>query len=233
MSSGKAQVSDGFKKYQQKKHAAFDKARKAENTLGGIPMPIDTKFEAKFVSVKADMDDKQRPYVKMDLVVTSPEQFAGKKVGCYWLLFDSANATEADRFGWMLNELENMGLPREIRVDHEDFGDDVLGWFIKNEPTIKGRVVKDEKANDGKRIRWSKDAVEEHAASASNDMLGAPERPAVDKTAQEYSVGQKVNWNGGTWEVVEVVSDGYYNLQSPRTKKIQSEVSGADLEPVA
>lgn len=233
MSSGKVQVSDGFKKYQQKKHAAFDKARKAENTLGGIPMPIDTNFEAKFVSVKADVDDKGRSYVKMDMVVTFPEQFAGKKVGNYWLLFDSANATEADRFGWMLNEMENMGLPREIRENHDDFVEDVLGWFVSNEPTCKGRVQKDAQANDGKRIRWAKSAVEEHAAASTNDMIGAPSQKAVSSEGTEYQVGQKVNWNGGLWIVHEIVSDGYYNLKSPRTEKIQSEVSGADLEPVA
>lgn len=236
MSKGKSQVSDSFKKFQQKKHNAFDKARKAENTLGGIPMPIDTNFEAQFVGVTADIDDKGRAFVKMDLVVTTPENFTGKKVIGYWMLFDSEKATEADRMAWMLNDLENMGLPREVRETHDDFVSDVLGWFENNTPIVKGRVVKDAQANDGKRIRWSKSATEEHAASTTNDMIGAPIKDVPTNKepfdAGNIVVGMKVNYNGGEWLVDEIVGENYVNLKSPRTGKIQSEVSVADLEPI-
>ena len=201
----KQKVSQGFENFMARNEHSFEDAKKAENNMGGIPLPIDAEGEATVLSITADVSKKKadgkggNPYIRIEYVVNSPEQFVGKKFTRIHTLFDSANATKADRMEWTLNDLENHGLPREIRTGYKAFSE-VLDWFDVEDRTIKYKVAASDYGNEGKEVKILRDF--------------GTEEPVV----KAVESGRTVTYGGQLYEVVAEQGEDLV-IRSPKTGK--------------
>jgi len=158
MSVKQGKVSPAFLKSFAKKEVAVQNAKKAENNLNSIPMPIGWEGDCLITDLvfdelpeKVDPVTKKvnppSPFVRIEFSSTD-EQFKGKKLSQTWWLNATTNSSEEDRLTWMFNGLEACGLPREIREKMEH-PSEICEWFLDSsivgyEPRIAHiKVVKD------------------------------------------------------------------------------------------
>ena len=144
-------VSSNFNKFLAKNSTAVQEVKKAENTMQTCKMPVGWKGNVIVVGGEADKgkdrkDDKGqvqegREYVRLDFNVVNDAEFAGAKCSLYWSFYDSEKATAMDRFQWMLNEMENLGLPREIRESDDTTMEDLLKFFTEQDSIYEAEVV--------------------------------------------------------------------------------------------
>jgi len=148
----KSAISDKFAKFASKTtRGDFDKARKQESMAGGCPLPVDTRgvcviseITCTETKVKGDGTGGD-PMVSIKLEVESPEDYRGKVLsgpGLMFVIKDGPNSTAADAWARMLDSLENLGLPREIRTEYNDFAE-VIDWFSDEPRRAEYHVAKD------------------------------------------------------------------------------------------
>lgn len=139
MGSKQGKVSQAFTKNYAKKAVAVAAAKKAENNLNSIPMPIGWEgnclvTDLVFDALPEKKDEKsgnvtpESTFVRIEFTSTD-DQYKGKKVSQTWWLNATKNSSEEDRMGCMFNGLEACGLPRELRENHEDPGE-ICEWFL-------------------------------------------------------------------------------------------------------
>jgi len=148
----KASVSAKFAKFAAKTtRGEFDKSRKAESMASGCPLPVGTRGvaivgEVTCTETKIKPDGTGGyPFVSIKLEVESPEEYRGKAVtgpGLMFVIKDGPNSTEADAWGRMLDALEQLGLPRQLRTDYEDFTE-CVDWFSDEPRQVEYTIEKD------------------------------------------------------------------------------------------
>jgi hypothetical protein len=145
-------ISAKFAKFASKTvKGAFDTARKAESMASGCPLPIGTRGIAVVAEVKCSETKIKGdgtggfPMVMIKLEVESPEEYQGKSItgpGLMYVIKDSEKSTEAEAWGRMLDALEGLGLPREIRTEYEDFAQ-CIDWFTDEPRKVEYLIDKD------------------------------------------------------------------------------------------
>lgn len=173
----KMTISDKFKKFAAKTtKGKFDAARKAESMAGGCSLPVGTTGVAvvsdivmSFTKDKGDVPGY--PIITIKLGVETPEESQGVTIDgsglIYWIK-DSANQTEDVAWQRFLDDLEDIGLPREIRMNYEDIME-IEEWFKEAPRKVSYTVIKDTFAGNksGKRINMTR--FEEEVPAADDD----------------------------------------------------------------
>jgi hypothetical protein len=226
------QVSDDFAKFYGRAAGAVEEAKKAENTLSSSPTPVGWKGQAVLLGSKADKSKEREgadgtksggnPYVRMEFGIVGDEKFQGKKFTKNWTFFESANASAGDRFTWFLNELENMGLPRDIRENHES-PQELLKAFADLDITFDVECAKDNYANDGKKMILRKP---EEAVDGSDSM--APKTTTSSPEALDPKEGDEVPFLGSNW-IVEARDGDHLQIKHP-TRGSRREVTLSQLQ---
>jgi len=209
-----AKVSATFGKFLAKKATQIEEAKKAENTMQTCLMPVGWKGQMVCVAAVADKgkdskDDKGntqegREYVRLEFSVVNDAAYQGKKASLMWQIYDSANATATQRFEWMLNEMENLGLPRELRQGFNDFTE-VLNHFLNSDEVYEGEVVHNSyRRGDQKELKVRRAAIVDNTTSMAPPVTSTSS-PAPATTSQEP--GSEVKYMGKMWEVVDQDGD--------------------------
>lgn len=180
MSVKQGKVSPAFLKSYAKKEVAVQNAKKAENTMNNIPMPLGWEGDCLVTDLVFDelpekKDEKTgkvsdpAPYVRIEFSSISDDTFKGRKLSQTWWLNATANSTEEQRLEWMFNGLETCGLPHELRVSHEH-PSEICEYFLDSsiagyEPRLaRIKVVEDtwSGSQTGKKLqlRKHKDSLE-------------------------------------------------------------------------
>ena len=233
MSKGKLDLSADFKKYMTQKQDVHEKARKAENSLMNIPLPIDCEFEAKVLDIKGSVSSNGNPTVTVIFTVTSskPTDFAGRRVRWMNTFNTTENRTAEERLASFLDRLEMWGLPRQLRENYEHL-QDVLEWLLEADVVVQGKVKKTDYNQEGKEVQWLSVAK----APSNNDMIGAPTPMAAPTVPEGKSVskdealppGTKVMYNGTEYEIIEV-SNGYASIKSLKSGRTRDEIEITEL----
>lgn len=187
----KTPISAKFAKFADKTTKGdFDKARKQESMAGGCPLPIGSRgiaivaeISCTETKVKADGSGGD-PFVSIKLEVESPEEYRGKTItgpGLMVVIKDGPNSTAADAWARMLDSLEQLGLPREIRTDYSDFAE-VVDYFTDEPRRVEYNIQEDTyKGNQsGKITRAVAFIPEGEVATAESPVVETPIDPDAD-----------------------------------------------------
>lgn len=208
-----AKVSQSFGKFLAKKSTQIEEAKKADNTMQTCPMPVGWKGHMVCVDAVADTgkqtkDDKGntkegRNYVRLEFSVVNDSHYQGKKGSLMWQLYDSENATSTQRFEWMLNEMENLGLPRKTREEYNDFSE-ILNHFIASDEVYEAEVVHNQyRRGDQKELKVRRAAIVDNTTSMAPPSSTTTESPKPTST----SLGAEVKYMGKMWDVVDQDGD--------------------------
>lgn len=200
-------VSSKFNSFLAKQGKAVEEAKAAENTMSTCAMPIGWKGQLIIVDAFADETKEQkdektgkviegRPYVRIEFSVVGDEDFLGKKTSKIWMFYDTEKATAVDRFTWFLNEMENYGLPREIRENHDSM-EELLKEVCSLGIVYEGEVVANSYTRDGKEVKVRQQAK---AVDDSTNVV-----PGMETS--ELVIGQDVRYIKKDWEVTEIMDE--------------------------
>jgi hypothetical protein len=94
---------------------------------------------------------------------------------------DGPKSTEADAWARMLDALEGLGLPREIRTGYEDFSE-VLDWFSEEPRKVQYTVNKDDYAGNrsGKIVQAIEYIDPTSTTSAETPQVAVAHDPQAD-----------------------------------------------------
>lgn len=156
-------VSAAFSKFYAKNAQAIADAKKAEARVSNCPVPVGTTGRAIITDMRFDKSkDKKNPdgtvkegtdYCQMEFKIIDHPQHSGKTLRKPHYFSNTANATAVDRFEWFLNELEYMGLDRELRIGHDD-PQQLVDFFLKEPYTVEFEILAgDPRYDDGKVLR--------------------------------------------------------------------------------
>lgn len=202
--SSNVKVSSSFNKFMAKNSDGIQEARQADNTMMTCKMPVGWTGPCICIGAEADKgkDRKNedgstvegREYVRLEFEVINDEKYAGSKFSRAWSFFDSEKATAVDRFQWMLNEMENMGLPEEMRKSEETTMEDLLKFFAGND-TVYTATVEHNAYRQG-----DKKEVKVHLMeSVDSSSSVSPDAVVDDKGMVE---GENVKFMGKEWKLL-------------------------------
>jgi hypothetical protein len=218
----KSTVSPEFMSFVGRNNTAIEQAKQAESRLSNIPVPLGTKgtcIITSFVFGKSKDKPNQdgtvkegTPFCEIKTSIVDHPEHQGKTLRKTYWFSNSANMTAMGRFEMFLNDMEKIGLPREVRTGHQSPGE-IGEYFLNKEGlALHFDVYPDEKyGEDGKGLRFSNmDTV-----IASNDSImpptaaPAPTAPTAPVAAPASvpgvpAVGAKVKYLEQVCEVVEV-----------------------------
>lgn len=250
----KTEVSAEFMSFFGRNATRIEEAKKEESRLQNIPLPIGasgtcipTGFKLSKSQDKKQQDGTTKEgtaYAEMSFAVIDHPDHQGKTLRRQWWFANSANMDAAGRYAMFLNDLERLGLPREVRVNHEspaELGD----WFL-GQPGLAFhfQIVEDARntLDDGKSVRLS--TTEQHieptdsvappsypkpqgsAAAVAPTTAPAPAQTTAQSQASSAvpSRNQVVKHLGMEWTVTEVFADSgkvqVKNVDDPRMEKI-------------
>jgi len=236
----------------------IEEAKQAEARLQNIPLPIGSsgtvivtgfKFDKSKNKTNPDGSTKEgTPYCEMTFSVVDHDAHQGKTLRKQWWFASSANMDAAGRYEMFLNDLERLGMPRELRTNHESPAE--LGSYFLDQQGLAFhfQIVENPRntLDDGKEIRLS--TIEDHVPQDDSvvppSMMSAPKDPAAvaattpapaqttaapspeSPTAQNNlpAVKSKVSHLGMEWIVEEVFADSgkvlLKNIDDPRMERI-------------
>lgn len=224
----KAKVSSSFNKFLSKNAKAVEEAKTAENSMMTCKMPIGWKGHCVCVGGEADKgkdrkDDKGnvqegREYVNLDFNVVNDDEYAGSKFSLHWSFWDTEKATAMDRFEWMLNEMENLGLSREMRTEESTTIEDIINFFADSDEIFECEVVHNSyRRGDQKEVKVRR--IE--SVTAGDSVVPTDTSPGIE-------VGGTVKYMGNDWEVTDADGEDL-RIKSPKTGNIKS-VKVSDLD---
>lgn len=218
--SKKTEVTAEFMAFFGRNQTRIEQAKQAESRLQNIPLPIGANGTCIPTGFKlGKSQDKKNPdgsvkegtaYAEMTFSVIDHPDHQGKTLRRQWWFANSANMDAAGRYEMFLNDLERLGLPREVRVNHEtpaELGD----WFLSQQgAAFHFQIVEDPRntLDDGKSVRLS--TMEQHIEPTDSiaPMTAAPAAPAASAAPGILpQKGSKVKHLEMEWEVVDVFAD--------------------------
>ena len=235
--SKKSEVSASFMSFYGKNQTRIEEAKSAESRMQNIPVPIGSTGVCIITDFKFDKSkDKTNPdgsfkegsaYAQIVLNIIDHPDHAGKQLRKTYWFSDSANMTAAGRYEIFLNDMERLGLPREVRVGH-DSPAEIGEYFLQKEGhSLHFEIIQDQynRLDDNKGIRLA--TVEQHIeptdsiapsvpspnvagstqSSASPSAAPAPTPTAAPSQASPSALpskGSKVTHLEMEWTVVEV-----------------------------
>lgn len=232
----KSKVSEGFSKFRSRNQSAIADAKKAENTMSTCKMPVGWDGQAVCTAGVADQgkdrkDDKGntvegRPFVRLEFEVVNDPQYSGSKFSKVWSFFDSEKLDAATRYEWFLNDLENLGLPREVRETYED-ETELMDYFINGDDVFEASVEHNAYLRGDQKevkVRASSGSVD---SSASMTPGSSPEK--TEAPAESYlTVGENVHYMGKEWLLEDQDGEDLV-VRSLSTKKTRN-IKVADLD---
>lgn len=255
--SNKVSVSPEFMSFIGRNTTKIEEAKQAEARLQNIPLPIGASGTVIVTGFKFDKSKDKKlengtmkegtPYCEMTFNVVDNEDHQGKTLRKQWWFATSANMDAAGRYEMFLNDLEKIGLPREIRTGHESPAE--LGaYFLETEGlAFRFQIVENARntLDDGKEIRITR--IEDHIPQDDSvvppSMPTAPKDPAAvaaptstapaqgSTTVQSPESQTALPAKGATvkyldmdWKVEEVFPDSkklhLKNIDDPRMEKM-------------
>lgn len=216
----KSTVSPEFMSFVGRNATAIEQAKQAESRLSGVPVPLGTKGTCIITSfVFSKSKDKPNPdgtikegipFCEIKTSIVDHPEHQGKTLRKTYWFSNSANMTAIGRYEMFLNDMEKIGLPREVRTAHQSPAE-IGEYFLNKEGlALYFDVYADQYGEDGKGLRFSNmDTV-----IASNDSImppmaapsPAPSAPvaAPASVPGAPAVGAKVKYLEQLCEVVEV-----------------------------
>lgn len=239
MAKGQATVSNEFAAFYGKSAVAIDEAKKAENSMSSGPCPVGWKGKCVLLEAAAEKGkDKKNedgttsegnPRVKIKFGIVDDETYSGKTFTKYWIFFDSKNMTKMQRFEMFLNDMEKMGLPREVREKHETM-QELFNYFVEGEFVFDVDCVTDNYADDKKKMVVVKlaepvDTTTSMSPSGASDPTDKFANQTIDKGPEtstttpspEIAEGAKVKFLGEEWEVLGQVGEDRLKLFNSKT----------------
>lgn len=200
-------VSQDFNKFYAKNATAIAEVKKAEARANNCPVPVGTLGQVVLVDfVLEKAKDKTIDgvlqegmyYAQMKFNIINHPQHKGKTLTKFSSFYDSANMTAMKRYEWFLNDLEFMGLPREIRTGH-DSPQQLVDFFMKEPMMFDFEVLADNPAyNDGKKLQIRRPAEQVPDIPHAEPGQPAASRNPVTETDMGESVGSVVGSVGAT-----------------------------------
>lgn len=220
----------------------IDDAKKAESRAASIPFPIGWEgtvvVSAMIGDVSKEKDDGKggkrggNMYINMEVAALNDKQYQGKKATKNWTFSNSEKATAADRFEWFLNDCEGMGLPRDIRMNHET-PQEIIDWFTNPDSPVSlyAKVEKDEYNRlEGKKIilRAMEEALDASMSMAPAVEIKSQSHPekvegGIEFNGKTYPILRKVQFLGKSWNLFEEAGNKC-KLQNAATGKIREDV---------
>jgi hypothetical protein len=218
----KSTVSPEFMSFVGRNATAIEQAKQAESRLSGVPVPLGTKGTCIITSfVFSKSKDKPNPdgtikegtpFCEIKTSIVDHPEHQGKTLRKTYWFNNSANMTAIGRYEMFLNDMEKIGLPRDVRTAHQSPAE-IGEYFLNKEGlALHFDVYADQYGEDGKGLRFSNmDTV-----IASNDSImppmaapaPAPAAPVAAPAAASVpgvpAVGAKVKYLEQLCEVVEV-----------------------------
>lgn len=247
----KSEVSSSFMSFFGKNQTKIEEAKNAESRLQNIPVPIgatgvcivtDFKFDKSKDKTNPDGSVKEgSAYAQIVLNIIDHPEHAGKQLRKTYWFSDSANMTAAGRYEIFLNDMQKLGLPREIRTGH-DSPAEIGEYFLQKEGySLHFEIVQDQYArlDDNKGIRLA--TIEQHIeptdsiapsvpspnVPASPSVAPAPTQTAAPSQAAPTALpskGSTVKHLEMEWTVTEVFPDaGKVSIKAvddPRMERI-------------
>lgn len=241
MAKGQASVTNEFAAFYGKSAVAIDEAKKAENSMSSGPCPVGWKGKCILLEAVAEKGkDKKNedgsvkegnPRVKMKFGIVDDETYSGKSFTKYWVFFDTKNMDKMTRFQMFLNDMEKMGLPRNVREEHETM-QELFNFFIEGEFTFDVECVNDDYADDKKKmvIMRQGEPVDTSTSMTPADPEDTYANKPVDAGTTQvqsspevtFAEGSKVTFLGETWEVLGQEEDKLviFNEKTNRNRKV-------------
>ena len=223
-------VSSDFNKFLSRNAKAVEEAKVAENTMQTCKMPIGWSGHCICVGGEAgkqkDTKDEKgntqegRHYARLEFNVINSDEYAGSKFVTNWQFWDTEKATAMNRFEWCLNELENLGLPGDVRRSPDVTIDEMLAFFVNTDTVYECEVVHNAfRRGDQKEVKVRKMEVIEGVA----DMAPVSTHKAVGLDA-----GEDVKYMGKAWELVDADGDDL-TIKSKTTGQTRN-IKASDLD---
>ena len=191
--SKQVSVSSEFMSFYGRNTTKIEEAKQAESRLQNVPLPVGASGSAIVTGFKLDKSkDKKNPdgstkegtpYCEMTFNVIDNEAYQGKTLRKQWWFATSANMDAAGRFEMFLNDLERIGLPREIRTNYESPTE--IGSYFLETPGLAFhfQIIENLRntLDDGKEIRLT--PMDQHVPQDDSivppSMMQAPKDPAA------------------------------------------------------
>jgi hypothetical protein len=220
----KSAVSQEFMSFLGRNANAIEQAKTAESRLSNVPVPLGasgtcivTGFSFNSTKDKPQADGTTKvgtPFCEMVLPIVDHPEHQGKTLKKLWWFGDSAKMTSAGRYEMFLNDMEKLGLPREIRSGHQSVSE-IGDYFLSKEGlAFHWSIYADQYGEDGKSIRLSTmDTVIEANDSVMPPMGMPASAPATTPVAAPTptappaglpAVGAEVKYLEQSWKVVDV-----------------------------
>lgn len=242
-------VSQNFKQFLGREHNKIEAAKQAEARLSNVPVPLGAKGKCLVTGfVFTTTPDKTenntfvpgKPLAEIQLTIVNHETHQGKVLKKQWWFTSSAKMDAAGRFEMFLNDLMKLGLPEEIRKNHEN-PEELAAFFLDNDTVLHFEIVEDsyQRMDDGKGIRLS--TVEGHIPkddsiipgiveqNPNNSTSTSPTIPSPKSKEPVLSPGDITKYLGTEWTVTENFGTKV-QLKNNDDPKIQKIVSIADLD---
>lgn len=212
-------ISNKFNKFASAKK--FTEARKQESMLTGCPLPVGTKG----IALVGTIEDKETnegsfPMILVTLEVEEPSEYAGKKLsgpGLMQTIKPTEKQTEEEAYARMLDMLEGLGLPRELREDDDKEFKELVAWFESEPRRVEYRIAQDTWAGNasGKKVIASAIINPDEVATSSDDSVKTSELELdPNKTYVEKF--------GVPHEVLEETEDGKLRIRSTKSNMVST-----------
>jgi hypothetical protein len=240
----KSAVSQEFQSFIGRNANAIEQAKTAESRLSNVPVPLGasgtcivTGFSFNSTKDKLQADGTTKvgtPFCEMVLPIVDHPDHQGKTLKKVWWFGDSAKMTSAQRFEMFLNDMEKLGLPREIRSGHQSVSE-IGDYFLTKEGLAFHWIIyADQYGEDGKSIRLSTmDTVIEANDSVMPPMGMPAPAPVATPVATPTptappaglpAIGATVKYLERSWKVVDVFAGSgkiqIKGIENPADEKV-------------
>lgn len=220
----KAKVSDKFSQFEQRNEHKLEEHRKAEKQSRGNPLPVGFVGKGIISDAHADISKQGVPYAVVTVTVVDDPDFEGKScAGAIRSFKDSERQTKEEAYANFLDDLEDMGLPRQIRESQP-----LAGCFdyLLNEPHyVSITVMHNASTKDKKEVKCY--------ALGGNESAPTAEGPSPEKEQDDtdYSEYEQCIYLGSPHYIIKDNEDGTLELKNVKTGKVRSDVSSDDITP--
>lgn len=241
MAKGQLKIGAAAAKFYGKHEKGLQEAKKAENMMQTCAMPIGWKGDVVVVGAVADRSKDRKDqkgntvegndYHRIEFQVIGDPDYAGKKASIGASFYTSEKATAEDRYSWWLNQLENLGLPRDIRENHEG-AEELLGYFTNSDETFEMEIVKASyvrQGGDGKEVVVRRKDVVDTSTSMAPPTTTASGTTQVQES-KTYAEGSQVSFADNPWTVVSFdEANQTLKIKSPRNGSVR-EIKVSELD---
>lgn len=211
----KSNVSPEFMSFVGRNATAIEQAKSAESRLSSIPVPLGASGTCIVTGFRFDKSkDKPNPdgtvkegtpFCEMTMSIVDHPEHQGKTLRKTWWFSNSAKMTAIGRFEMFLNDMEKIGLPREIRTGHQS-PSEIGEYFLSKEGlAFHFDIYADQYGDDGKSVRLTtmESVIESNDSVAPPTIAPAAPTPAAAPTPGMPAVGTTVKYLEQSWKIVE------------------------------